>query len=85
MAWFGLSSHSLGNLDRHQGVVWFAFGCKHVYGLPVEDKAHLLILVRRKRRFAQLPFKSLQDLMCSRDVYVLALFVHECMTIVATT
>jgi hypothetical protein len=33
-------------------------------------------------RFAQLPFMSLQDLMCCRDVYGLALFVHKCMKVV---
>jgi hypothetical protein len=28
-----------------------------------------------------LPFTSLQDLMCCRDVYGVALFVHKCMKI----
>jgi hypothetical protein len=55
--------------------------------LPVDDEAHLLFscpataVVRRERRFAQLPFTSLQDLMCCRDVYGVALFVHKCMKI----
>jgi hypothetical protein len=48
-------------------------------------EAHLLFscpitaVVRRERRFAQLPFTWLQDLMCCRDVYGVALFVHKCM------
>jgi hypothetical protein len=52
----------------------------------VDDEAHLLFscpataVVRRERRFAQLPF-TLQDLMCCRDVYGMALFVHKCMKI----
>jgi hypothetical protein len=51
------------------------------------DEAHLLFscpataAVRRERRFAQLPFTSLQDLMCCREVYGVALFVHKCMKI----
>jgi hypothetical protein len=84
MARFRLSSHNLGvELGRHQGVVWFASGCKQraalgMHDLPVDDGAHLLFsclataVVRRERRFAQLPFTSLQDLMCCRDVYGVA-------------
>jgi hypothetical protein len=60
-------------------VVWFARGCKRsaalgMHNLPVDDEAHLLFsclattVVRRERRFAQLPFASLQGLMCCRDV-----------------
>jgi hypothetical protein len=50
---------------------------------PVDDEAHLLFsctaiaVVRQERRFAQLPFTALQDLMCCRDVYGVALFVHS--------
>jgi hypothetical protein len=73
-------------------VVWFARGCKRcaalgMHDLPVDDKAHLLFscpvtaVVRRERRFAQMPFTSLQDLMCCRDVYGVALFVHKCIEI----
>jgi hypothetical protein len=73
MARFRLSSHSLGvELGRHQGVVWFALGCKRCAALgmpdlPLDDEAHLLFscpaiaVVRRERRSAQLPFTSLQD------------------------
>jgi hypothetical protein len=71
---------------------WFARGCKRcaalgMHDLPVDDEAHLLFscpataVVRQERRFAQLPFTSLQDLMCCRDVYRAALFVHKCMKI----
>jgi hypothetical protein len=75
MARFCLSSHNLGvELGRHQGVVWFARGCKRcaalgMHDLPVDDEAHLLFscpataVVRRERRFAQLPFTSLQVLL----------------------
>jgi hypothetical protein len=80
-AQFRHSNHNLGvGLGRHQGVVWFAHGCKRcaalgMHDLPVDDEAHLLFscpdtaVVRRMRRFAQLPFASLQDLLCYRDVY----------------
>jgi hypothetical protein len=91
MARFRLSSHSLGvELGRHQGVVWFACGCKRCAALGMHDlldEAHLLFscpataVVWQERRFAQLPFTSLQDLMCCRDVYGVALFVHKCMKI----
>jgi hypothetical protein len=93
MARFRLSSHNLGvELGRHQGVVWFARGCNRcaalgMHDLPVDDESHLLFscpaiaVVRRERQFAQLPFMSLQDLMCCRDVYMGALFVHKCMKI----
>jgi hypothetical protein len=93
MARFHLSSHNLGvELGRHQGVVWFARGCKQcaalgMHDLPVDDEAHLLFscpataVVRRERRLAQLPFTPLQDLICCRDVYGVALFVHKCMKI----
>jgi hypothetical protein len=53
----------------------------------VDDEAYLLlscpaiVVVLRERRLAQLPFTSLQDLMCCRDVYGVALFVHKCMKI----
>jgi hypothetical protein len=58
-----------------------------MHDLPVDDESHLLFscpataVVRRERRFAQLPFTSLQDLKCCRDVYGVALFVHKCMKI----
>jgi hypothetical protein len=93
MARFRLNSHNLGvELVKHQGVVWFVRGCKRyaalgMHDLPVDDVAHLLFscpataVVRRERRFAPLPFTSLQDLMCCRDVYTVALFVHKCMKI----
>jgi hypothetical protein len=93
MARFRFSSHNLGvELGRHQGVVWFARGCKRcaalgMHDLPVDDKAHLLFsclataVAWRERRFAQLPFSSLQDLMSCRDVYGSALFVHKRMKI----
>jgi hypothetical protein len=48
MARFRLSSHNLGvELDRHQGVVWFARGCMRcaalgMHDLPVDDEANLL-------------------------------------------
>jgi hypothetical protein len=48
MARFLLSSHNLGvELGRHQGVVWFARGCKRwaalgMHDLPVDDEAHLI-------------------------------------------
>jgi hypothetical protein len=91
MARFCLSSHNLGvEFGRHQGVVWFARGCKRCAALgmpdlPVNDEAHLLFscpataVVRRERLFAILPFMALQDLMCC--VYGGALFVHKCMKI----
>jgi hypothetical protein len=53
-----------------------------MHDLPVDDEAHLLFscpvtpVVRRERRFAQLPFASLQDLIRCRDVFGDA-FVHE--------
>jgi hypothetical protein len=73
-------------------VVWFVRGCKRcaalgMHDLPVDDDDYLLLscpatsVVRRERRFAQLPFTSLQDLMGCRDVYGVALFVHKCMKI----
>jgi hypothetical protein len=55
-----------------------------MHDLPVDDEAHLLFsctataVVRRER---QLSFMSLQDHMCCRDVYGVALFVHKCMKI----
>jgi hypothetical protein len=55
-----------------------------VHDLLVDDEAHLLFscpataVVRRERRFAQLPFTSLQDLVCCRDVYEVALFAYKC-------
>jgi hypothetical protein len=58
-----------------------------MHDLPVDDEAHLLFscpdtaVVRRERRFAQLPFTSLQDLMCCCGVYGVALFVRKCMKI----
>jgi hypothetical protein len=56
-------------------LVWF--GCKQcaalgTRNLPVDDEAHLLFscpaiaVVRQERRFTQLPFSLLQDLMCCR-------------------
>jgi hypothetical protein len=72
--------------------LWFARGCKRcaalgMNDLPVDDETHLLFscpataVVRRERRFAQLPFTSLQDLMYCCDVYGVALFVHKCIKI----
>jgi hypothetical protein len=93
MARFRLSSLNLGvELGRHQGVVWFVRGCKRcaalgMHNLPVDDEVHLLFscpataVVRRERRISQLPFTSLQDFMCCRDVYGVALFVHKCIKI----
>jgi hypothetical protein len=94
MARFRLSSHNLGvELGGHQGVVWFARGCKRcalgMHDLPVDDEAHLIFscpatgtaVVRREHRFAQWPFTTLQDLMCCRDVYEMALFEPKCMKI----
>jgi hypothetical protein len=64
MVRFRLSSNNLGvELGRHQGVIWFARGCKRcaalgMNDLPVDDEAHLLFscpanaVVRRERRFA---------------------------------
>jgi hypothetical protein len=46
--------------------------------LPVDDEAHLLYscpataVAGRVRRFARLPFRSLQDLMCCCDGYGVA-------------
>jgi hypothetical protein len=96
MARFRLSSHCLGvELGMHQGVVWFARRCKRcaalgMHDLPVDDEVHEpfsrapTTVVRRERRFAQLPFTSLQDPMrCHHDVvYGLAIFVHKCKKIV---
>jgi hypothetical protein len=85
MARFRLGSHTLEvEFGRHQGVIWFARGCMRCAALglhdtPVDDGAHLIFscpataVVRWERRFAQLPFTSLQDLMCCRDVYGVAL------------
>jgi hypothetical protein len=58
-----------------------------MHDIPVDDEAHLLYscpdtaVVRRQRRFAQLPFTLLPDLMCFRDVYGVALLAHKCMKI----
>jgi hypothetical protein len=38
-------------------------------------------VVRRERRFAQQPFASLQDLVCRRVVYGVALSMHKCIKI----
>jgi hypothetical protein len=73
-------------------VVWFVRGCKRcaalgMHDLPVDDEAHLLsscpatAVVRRKLQFAQLPYTLLQELMCCRDVYGVAMFMHKCMKI----
>jgi hypothetical protein len=43
---------------------------------PIYSFRAQLPVVRRERRFEQLPFTSLQDLMCCRDVYGVALLVH---------
>jgi hypothetical protein len=56
-----------------------------MHDLLVDDEAHLIFsspataVVRRERRCAQLPFMSLQDLMCCCDVNGVALSVHKCM------
>jgi hypothetical protein len=96
MARFYLSNHNLGvELGRHQGVVWFARGCKGcaalgMHDLPVDDEAHLLFscpattVVWWERRFAQSPFTLLHDLMCCRAVHGVALFVDNRMTIADT-
>jgi hypothetical protein len=61
-----------------------------LWDFPVGDEAHLLFscptttVVGRERRFAQLPFASLQDLMCCRDVFGVALFVPKCMKFAGT-
>jgi hypothetical protein len=93
MARFRLSSHNLGvELGRYQGVVWFVRGCKRcaalgMHDLPVDDEAHLLfscpatVVVKGECQFAQLPYTSLQDLMCCCDVYGVALFEHKYMKI----
>jgi hypothetical protein len=85
MARSRLSSHDLGvGLGRHQGVVWFALGCKRcaslrMHDLPADDEAHLIFLCpatavfRRERRFAQLPLTTLQDCCSSSSRKVLAL------------
>jgi hypothetical protein len=58
-----------------------------MHDLPVDDEAHLLFscpataVVWRERRFAQLSIASLQDLMCCRDVFGVALFVQKGMKI----
>jgi hypothetical protein len=89
MAQFRLSSHNLGvELGRHQGVVWFACDLKAcaalgMHDLPVDGEAHLpfscpaTAMVGRERRYAQLPFTSLQDRMCCCDDYEAALLVHK--------
>jgi hypothetical protein len=75
-------------LGRHQGVVRFARGCKRcatsgMQHVPVDDEDHVRFscpataVARWERQFAQLPLTSLQDLMCCRDVYGVALFVHK--------
>jgi hypothetical protein len=54
MARFRLSSHNLGvEFGRHQGVVWFARGCKRcaalgMHDLPVDDDAHLLFFPQQR-------------------------------------
>jgi hypothetical protein len=59
--------------------------------LPVDDEAHLLYLCpattvdRQERRFVQLPFMSLQDLMCPWNVYGVALIVYQRIKIVDAT
>jgi hypothetical protein len=73
-------------------VVWSAGCCNRcaalgMHDLPMDDETHLLLscpaaaVVRRERQFAQMPFTSLQNLMCCRDVYGVALVVHKCMEI----
>jgi hypothetical protein len=90
MARFRLSSHNLGvELGRHQGVVWFARGCKRcaalgMHDLPVNDEAHLSFRVQLPLWLGgsvDLHNCHLQDLMCCRDVQGVALFVHKCMKI----
>jgi hypothetical protein len=72
-------------------VVWFARGCKRcealgMHDLPVDDEAPATAVLGRECRCAQqLSFTSLQDLMGYCDVYGVALFVHKCMKIEATT
>jgi hypothetical protein len=93
MARFRLSSHNLGvKLGRQKGVVWlcvaasvvqlwectiFLWTAKPIYSFY----AQLPLCLGIRRRFAQMHFTLLQDLMCCRGVYVLALFVHKCMKI----
>jgi hypothetical protein len=66
MARFRHNSHNMGvELGWHQGVLWFARGCKRfaalgMHDLSVDDEAHLLFscpdtaVVGRERRLAQL-------------------------------
>jgi hypothetical protein len=66
MARFRLTCHNWGvDLGRHQGVAWFVRGCKRCAALEMRDlpvNDHLIFscsataVVRRERRFAQLPF-----------------------------
>jgi hypothetical protein len=96
MARLRLSSHNLGvELGRHQGVDWFARGCKRCVALgmndlPMDDEAHLLFscpataVVRRERRFAQLPFSSLQDLMLLLLLLQIRTQPHLCAVVMCT-
>jgi hypothetical protein len=72
MARFRLSSHNLGVVSE------LARGCKRCAALGmrdllVDDETHLLFscpataMVKQERRVAELPFTSLQDLMCCRQ------------------
>jgi hypothetical protein len=92
LAWLGSASVATSwgwNLAGIKEWFWFAHGCKRcaalgMHDLPVDDEAHFLFsctataVVRREH---QLSFMSLQDHMCCRDVYAVALFVHKCMKI----
>jgi hypothetical protein len=49
-------------------------GCIHMFHIQLVGACPKTFLL-------QLPFASLQDLMCCRDVYGVALFVHKCMKI----
>jgi hypothetical protein len=60
----------------------FLLGCTGCLKHAFTRLCSVHAVVRRERRFAQLPFTSLQDLMCCRNVYGVALFVHKCMQIV---
>jgi hypothetical protein len=71
MARFRLTSRDLRvERGRHEGMGWFACGSKRCAALgmrklPVDDEAHLLFpYLSELAGFAQLPFPSLQDLMC---------------------
>jgi hypothetical protein len=85
MARFLFSSHNFGvELGRHQGVVWFARGCKRcaalgMHDLPVDDEAHLLFSCPAPAWLGGSVNCHLRRCrMCCRDVCRMALFVLKC-------